>query len=126
MTLRDDLLAQPDPKERHRIKAEAFAALPDRSRAVTRGRFRATLTSRPAVDARGALAFTLRIERDGVDVTPPDLNPVRVVNPPILVPDAAGPIVLDLHDREGRVTGSLRYREDLEAALLSIVRELAR
>lgn len=132
MALRDDIQAA-HPGERQRIKAQAVAdaiALGG-SRTLARGRWTLTVESDPAaVIRKGAwcLELTVRLERNGRDATPVDLNPVRIVNPPVLVPDADGPVVIEKRSTD-RLTGVEsvtveRYREDPAAALLLVLREL--
>lgn len=116
MSVSDDLAGVTDPRERHRIKCRAFAALTGQvGRSIKRGQFTVTLTSAPTF-TDDVLTFSISIERGGQDITPPDLNPIRIVNPPVLVEDPAGPVV----------RGGKRFREDLPTALLGIVRELVR
>jgi hypothetical protein len=117
-------------EERHAYKAHAFAALTGQvGRSVTRTIkgvvWTLTLTSAPTFYL-GAVTFSVRVARAGVDVTPKDLNPIRVVNPPILVDDPAGDIVRTSTDPTTGVVTTRRLREDLPAALLAIVRDLVR
>lgn len=129
--LADQLANVRDPKERHRIKAEAMAALSDmRGRSVKRGAFTITLSDGPRltmVNGNPLLEFELTITRTttGKDVTPKDLNPIRVWNPPILVDDPAGEVVRTFTDENG-VVQTRRLREDLRAAMLEVVKDLAR
>lgn len=129
--LADQLANVRDPKERHRIKAEAMAALSDmRGRSVKRGAFTITLSDGPRltmVNGNPLLEFGLTITRTttGKDVTPKDLNPIRVWNPPILVDDPAGEVVRTFTDENG-VVQTRRLREDLRAAMLEVVKDLAR
>jgi hypothetical protein len=125
-----DLLAlTADPHERHRVKARAFAALTAQvgrsvSRTIKGVVWKVTLLTAPTF-TDDLLVFSVRVQRAGVDVTPPDLNPIRVYNPPILVDDPAGDIVRTWLDDQG-VQQTRRLRENLPAALLAIVRELVR
>lgn len=118
MTLRDQLAAIEDPTERARLKGRAFSALSSLAgQSWSRGKLTATIIDGPHVDASERMvSLSVRVTRDGRDITPPDLNPISYVNPPILVPDAAGDV-----DRDGQ-----RFREDLRAALLTIVRDTLR
>lgn len=131
MTLHDQLAPVPR-EERQRIKAEAVSALPRlASRTISRGRWRVTITADPvAVQRKGTWCAELavRIDRDGKDVTPADLNPIRLVNPPVLVPDPAGEVVIEQRVTD-RFTGietttATRYREDPAGALLLVLRDL--
>lgn len=127
MTLRERLLAEPDPRERHRIKAEAFAALASLAgQSWKRGRLTATVIDGPHLRAAiRAVELSVRITRDGVDITPSSLNPLLYVNLPILVPDPAGDVVRASTDPDGTVT-ERRFREDPRAALLIALRETLR
>jgi hypothetical protein len=123
----DSISAVTDARERHRVKARAFAALSGQmgrsvSRTIKGVAWKVTLTTAPKF-TDDLLEFSVRIQRAGVNVTPPDLNPIRVHNPPILVDDPAGDIVRTWTDEEG-VVRTRRLREDLPAALLAIVRDL--
>lgn len=51
---------------------------------------------------------------DGADVTPPGLNPVRIVNPPVLVPDPRGKVVV----------GGVAHRRDPRAAIEAVIASL--
>lgn len=119
-TLRERLLAEPDHRERHRIKAEAIASLGSLAgQSWARGRLTATVIDGPHLRAAiRAVELSVRITRDGVDITPADLNPLIYVNPPTIVSDPAGEI--DLGPERGR------FREDPRAALLIAVRETLR
>lgn len=124
MGLVEDVAAAPSVIERSRVKAEALAALPALAgRSVTRGRFTVTILDAPRVVAH-KLVFRVRIERDGIDVTPPDLNPIEVTNPPVLVEDPAGSIVRTWNDPQTGIPRSRRLRLDPPAAMLQIVRDL--
>lgn len=134
MTLSQQIQAA-TPAERRRIRAQSIADAVARggTRVITRGRWRLTITSDPsAVQRKGSWCaeLTVRVERDGRDVTPADLNPVRIVNPPLLVPDPAGDVVVEERSTDRR-TGvetveTVRYREDPAAALLVVLRDLIR
>lgn len=83
---------------------------------------------------------TVLVEDNGVDVTPPDLNPITVVNPPILVPDPNGDVTRtalipdpngDIVLTENGSTTTYReevstYREDPRAALLETLASAVR
>lgn len=132
MALRDDIQAA-EPVERQRIKAQAVAAAVAKggTRTITRGRWTLTITADPAAVIRKGVwcaELTGRLERNGRDVTPADLNPIRIVNPPVLVPDPAGEVAIEQRTTD-RLTGietvtTERYREDPAAALLLVLRDL--
>lgn len=100
-------------KERQRIRAQAFMGRSMVGRSVVRGKITATITDGPHLHGDGnAIRVTVKLTRAGKDVTPQDLNPVVIVNPPLLVPD--GP------------PSARRYREDPEAVLLGVIADLLR
>ena len=86
---------------------------------VTVGAYTVTLVARPVAAVNGCLQFNVKITKGGKDVTPATMNPVRVWNPPVLIPDSAGDIVRTSTDPDGVVT-TQKYREDPQVALLSI------
>lgn len=126
--LYDLLQGTADPAERRRIKAAALALLDDLvGTSIDRGDFRVTLTALRLVQAgdvpagfpaNEAILFRLRVNRisNGNNVTPADLNPIVVVNPPILVPDPSGEVTFN----------GEAFREDLREVLRSVIRDLAR
>ena len=120
-----DLLdAEPDPVLRRRIKAQAMAAMADMIGAtIDRGAFRVTLTSLDYLAADDVLRIRVRVNRisNGNNVTPPLLNPILVIEPPILVDDPAGDIVRTWTDRAG-VVQTRRMREDLRECIRDAVR----
>lgn len=127
MGLRDELLAEADPRERQRIKARAFAQLASLAgQSWTRGPITATITDGPRLNlALRAVDLSVRVERDGIDVTPPNMNPLQYRNAPILVPDPNGDVVRTSTSDDGLVTET-RFREDPRAALLIAVRNTLR
>ena len=98
-------------EERHTLVVAAIVKLGAKARSITRDGYTLTLVGAPQVGMNGLLQFSVRITRDGVVVTPPDLNPVFVRFPPYLVVDPKGDVVID----------GTTYKEDLEAAILSII-----
>ena len=64
------------------------SALPDMSgRSVSRNGRKLTVVSGPVQDGN-RVSFVVLVTRGGKNVTPPDLNPVRITGSPLLVPDA--------------------------------------
>ena len=120
MGLRDDLAATSDRRERARLKGLAFSTV-----ALTGQTFRHGQLTLHVIDGvrdegltandSAVVSVRVRLERNGRDWTPDHLNPIRIVNPPTLVPDPAGPIDLG---RRGR------YREDMAAAVMQTLRDL--
>ena len=120
----DLLQAEADPVLRRRIKAQALAQMQDLiGTSIDRGAFRITLTDLDYYPAHDALRIRVRINRisNGNNVTPPTLNPIIVINPPILVDDPAGDIVLTWTDPEG-VDQTRTLREDLRECVRDAVR----
>lgn len=100
------------PRERaQKVAAEA------RTGSFTRGNLRVTIDSVVYTET-GTATVMCRAWRGGVEV-PLDL-PVHVVNPPVMVPDTAGPH--ERRDANGNVLG--RYREDANAALRQVLVDL--
>ena len=113
------------PQERAAHKAAAMAAMADMIGAsVDRGAFRITITDLDYYPAHDALRIRIRVNRisNGNNVTPPDVNPIIVVNPPILIDDPAGDIVRTWTDRDG-IEHTRVLREDLRAVLREVVRD---
>ena len=120
----DLLAAEPDPVLRRRIKAQALAAMADMIGAsIDRGAFRVTLTALDYLAADDVLRIRVRVNRisNGNNVTPALLNPILVIEPPILVDDPAGDIVRTWTDRAG-VVQTRRMREDLRECIRDAVR----
>ena len=71
-----------------------LAAKGTKGRQFSRGAFTFTLLDDLTVTTTAAgtpvITLNLGITRDGVDVTPPDLNPIVIVNPPLAVRAADG------------------------------------
>ena len=113
------------PQERAAHKAAAMAAMADMIGAsVDRGAFRITITDLDYYPVRDALRIRIRVNRisNGNNVTPAGVNPIIVVNPPILIDDPAGDIVRTWTDRQG-VEHTRVLREDLRAALREVIRD---
>lgn len=124
MATRDQLVGT-SRSDARRIKAAAHVAgglLAGRR--YVRGAYGITVLDGPRlVDLNGtpAVELSLRFTKAGKDVTPANFNPWYIVNPPLLVPDPAGDVALS--DGDGNMR---RYREDPAAALIEIVRDMAR
>jgi hypothetical protein len=87
-----------------------------------------------------AVRITVRVEQDGKDVTPAGLNPWTIVNPPMLVQDAAGEVEISSEadseeidhwsvDEDGEPiaifkpqTITRRYREDPAENIAALIR----
>jgi len=77
--------------------------------------------------ADDAIKLTVAVYDDRADVTPEDLNPWIIVNPPMLVDDPSGDIVLDIIEPDPKTgeiikTGERRLREDPSAAIIDLIR----
>ena len=125
--LHDALAAATTREERREILLDAYAALDARVRTVERGQFTITILARPIRRTR-TVRFRVRIVRtsNGRDVTPDDLNPIDVANPPYLVLDPAGDVVRMEPDPKTGEPVVVTYREDLEAVLRKIIVNLLR
>ena len=112
--LHDAVLAATTREQRHALRADAFAAITDVV-TFTGARFSVTVLARPTRDGEG-VRINVRITRNanGNDVTPSDLNPILIVNPPYLVEDAAGDVYI----------GGVRHREAPAVVLRGIIRDL--
>jgi hypothetical protein len=127
--------AEPDPILRRRIKAQALGILEDMiGQSVDRGAFRITITDLDYYAARDVLRIRIRVNRisNGNNVTPEGVNPIYVVNPPILIDDPTGDIVRTWTTSEpdpqnpGQfidVEHTRTLKEDLRAALREMVRD---
>lgn len=122
MTLRDQLAAlTPAPaadaterarlvRERHRLKAAELGKLPSfAGRSWSFGSYKVIVVSGPRNDpVERAVAFTLRLERNGVDVTPEQWKPdVAWRNPPVESDDLQAALLavltVDLRDAVARL-----------------------
>jgi hypothetical protein len=122
----DALASATSHAERHAIKAAAFVALPKADRKVKVGRYTVALVDHPVIGPSGLLQFNVKITKGGKDVTPLDMNPVRVWNPPTLVDDPAGDVVRSWIDPGSGLPQTRTLREDPLAALLTIAGNLTR
>jgi hypothetical protein len=121
-----DELALLSPEERAAYKAAAFAArpVPDSLMAGTR-----MVAVNDIEIINGILQFTVALWIDSgggnwelIDTS--SVNPVRVVNPPILVPDPGGDVERTSEDPDTHVVTSTFYREDLDQVLMQIAYEV--
>lgn len=117
----DQLRQERDPAARDLLKRDAILEHRNQIRGRTIRRRGITLFVDdivPGVSATGTpfLSVTVSLtDSKGVDVTPDNLNPIQIVNQPILVPDPAGDV---LTERGGR------FREDVQAALLATLQNV--
>jgi hypothetical protein len=121
----DLMEAESDPILRRRIKTQALGILNDMiGQSVDRGAFRITITDLDYYPAHDALRIRIRVNRisNGNNVTPPNVNPIIVINPPILIDDPTGDIVRTWTDPQG-VEQTRTLKEDLRAALREVVRD---
>jgi hypothetical protein len=94
MALYDDILAAA-PADRPRLRSIGLTSLGRKiGRTVTRGEYTFTLMDGPDLVGND-VRIVVGIERGGVDVTPPSLNPVIIRNIPILVPDGGSIVIVD-------------------------------
>jgi hypothetical protein len=125
-----DALSGMTPAERAAYKTAQFAAMNPPSNLMAGTRMVAVNN---ITTVNGILQFEVAVwgNADGLGWSLVDLeaariagewggNPVRVVNPPILVPDPGGDIERTWTDPETQVVTSTFYREDLDAAIMQI------
>lgn len=114
------------PSERAALKARAVAEIPDLDgHTFTKGQLSVTIASPRAVGTDVVLDLVVR--RGARDVTPADLNPVTIRNPPVLVPDPAGAVVraVTVTKPDGsKVDVTTRWTLDPRAALLVALRDV--
>lgn len=110
----DSLVGQTNPAVISRMKVDAFVRLPNVVNTVTVGAYIVLLVVAPHKAANNCLEFNVKITKGGLDVTPANMNPVQIYNPPICVPNPSGDIV----GPDGN------YAEDLHACLLDIASRL--
>ena len=121
--LHDAVLAAGSQNERKAIKAQAWVdeGLAEGFNFNYRGH-KVTLSVAMEMDT-GDVVFHATIDKAGADVTPPTLNPIRIVNPPYMVEDAAGDISIVYLD-ENDVEQTTTNREDVPARITSQLRDL--
>ena len=121
--LHDAVIAASSESERKAIKAQAWV---DEGLAAGwnfnyRG-YKVTLAVAMEMDT-GDVVFNTTLSKGVTDYTPPDLNPIRIVNPPYLVVDAAGDVTIAYLDAEGNPK-TITAREDIPARIISQLRDL--
>jgi hypothetical protein len=121
-----DELVGMTPEERAAHKAAAFASKPA-PESLMAGTRMVAVNDITTVD--GILQFTVALWIDSgggnwelIDTS--SVNPVRVVNPPILVPDPGGDIERTWEDPVTHAIGSTFYREDTDQVLMQIAYEV--
>jgi hypothetical protein len=117
-----DELVGMTPAERAAYKAAQFAAKPAPESLMAGTRMVAV---NDITTVNGILQFTVALWIDSgggnwelIDTS--SVNPVRVVNPPILVPDPGGDIERTSEDPITHVVSSTFYREDTDQVLMQI------
>ena len=117
-----DAMVGMTPEERAAYKAEQFAAKPVPDSLVAGDRMVAV---NDLVTVNGIMQFNVAVWFDvgGGSWQLADtsaINPVYVVNPPVLVPDPGGDIERTSEDPITHVVTSQFYREDTDSALMQI------
>jgi hypothetical protein len=116
-----DAMAGMTAEERAAYKASQFAANGSPPSLTAGNRIVAV---NDVTSVNGMVRFTVALWIDsGVGFELIDtsaINPVYVVNPPILVPDPSGDISRTFEDPHTHVVVTSKYREDLDAALMQI------
>jgi len=104
--------------QRRAIKNAAFANLGTATRQYSVRGFTIDVMGKMRESNKDTLRLWVRVTRDSddKDVTPDDINPIDVVNPPYLVEDPTGDVEID---------GTM-YREDLEYHVKRIIRDVLR
>lgn len=109
-------------RERHALKAAAHAALPQRVRMYRSGRDVLRVEEGPALED-GLLRVVLSLSRDGIIVSLD--NPFYFQNPPVMVDDPAGGVVVHTVHPVTKIVTERRLREDVEEAFRIIVMRAA-
>jgi hypothetical protein len=121
--LHDAVMAAGSESERKRIKAQAWVDqdLSEGWNFNYRG-YKVELTA--AMDlVNGNVVFQAALSKAGVDVTPADLNPITIVNPPYLVQDPGGDVTLTWTDADG-VEQTTVCKEDVLTRILGQLQDL--
>jgi len=108
--------------ERAAYKAAAFAARPAPESSLMAGDRIVAVNDIEIIE--GMLQFTVALWINSELIDTSSVNPVRVVNPPILVPDPGGDIERTSEDPITHVVTSTFYREDLDQVLIQIAYEV--
>lgn len=116
--LHDAVKAAGTENERAAIKAQAWADenVPAGYNFNYRG-YKVELTVQ--MDATsGNVVFEASLEQGGTDYTPADLNPITIVNPGYMVPDAGGDIEIETTDLDGNPV-IIHASEDVQAKIIA-------
>lgn len=89
---------------------------------VTRGRNTYTATIAGAERVPGGVSIDLALARNGKAI--PFNGPWVVINPPCMVEDEAGDVVIERRDPKTKEIVQKRYREDPAAAFRQMLRDL--
>jgi len=121
--IHDAVQAAGTEQERKAIKAQAWVdqGLAEGWNFNYRG-YKVTLTVAMEMDS-GDVVFNATLSKAGTDVTPADLNPIRIVNPPYMVEDAAGDITIGYLDADGNPQ-TITAREDVPTRIISQLQDL--
>ena len=121
--LHDAVKAATSEDERKAIKAQAWVdeGLAEGWNFNYRG-YKVTLAVSMEMDT-GDVVFGATLSKGGVDYTPLDLNPIRIVNPPYMVEDAAGDITIGYLVVDGNPQ-TIKAREDIPARIISQLQDL--
>ena len=113
------------PDERKRVKRDAFVAAPKPARFAGHGVEIEIVSVAPF--GNDGIEIDARVFRDGAEVPLGNLLPFRIVNPPILVPDGTkSTVAVPFGNGTTKDAQVDNYREDVDAALRSIVAEHVR
>ncbi len=89
---------------------------------VTRGRNTYTATIAGAERVPGGVLIDLSLARNGTPI--PFNGPWIIINPPCMVEDEAGDVVIERRDPKTKEIVQKRYREDPAAAFRQMLRDL--
>jgi hypothetical protein len=89
---------------------------------VGKGRI-VTIDSIEALPKNDAVKLTITLTQDGKDVTPKGFNPWIIANPPTLVDDPNGDVVIESTNEAGDIT-KRTLRDDPQAALADIIKRI--
>ena len=121
--LHNAVMAAGSENERKALKAQAWVdeGLAEGFNFNYRG-YKVTLAVAMDMDS-GDVVFNATLEQGGTDYTPADLNPIRIVNPPYMVEDAAGDISIEYLDVDGNPV-TIKAREDIPARIIEQLQDL--
>ena len=118
----DEIAAEPDPAKKEQIRVDAIMAhhgqlVGNRVRDGVYWLTLDTLEEKVGFDGVVIVALTVTITKQNQNVTPPDLNPIAIRRPPMLIADPDGDVVPPGHPGQ-------MYRESPGEALVVTLTDL--